>query len=209
MGDQPLIPVPLLGGWSGHSERSTLPSILAAMGVPKAERDPLGRWSPSGSDDYVRTYRALMINLAKRFRLMVLGGEILRATDDQDAIEEVKRYASRFGDQDPAELREVSHRLLTTAKVFCSLLGMDSEVSPSPVPPVTVDPLEDKAAEEPASKYVIVFSKKGAMLRLHKTDGCWGAQNLAFASHPVPPRWQILTPSLKPIAPDENGLCRC
>jgi hypothetical protein len=35
------------------------------MGVPKSERDPLGRWSPSGSDDYVRTYRALVNELIK------------------------------------------------------------------------------------------------------------------------------------------------
>ena len=39
----PLIPGPLLGGWTGHSERCTLPSVFGAMGVPKSERDPLGR----------------------------------------------------------------------------------------------------------------------------------------------------------------------
>ena len=44
---------PLLPGraplwWTGHSERSTVTSGLAAMGITKSERDPLGRWSPEG-----------------------------------------------------------------------------------------------------------------------------------------------------------------
>jgi hypothetical protein len=187
MGTQPLIPAPLLCGWTGHSERSTLPSILAAMGVPKSERDPLGRWSPSGSDDYVRTYRALMICLAARFRQMILGGEILKAADEEDAVEDVRRFAAKYHAQEAvAEVREAAHRFFTTAKVFYGLLAMTSTVSLlPPVPLATVDPLDEKPEEEPAAKYHIVLSKKGAMLRLHKAGGCWGAQNLAFASYEV------------------------
>ena len=49
MGDQPLIPAPLLGGWTGHSERSTLPSILAAMGVPKARGTRWGGGPPQAA----------------------------------------------------------------------------------------------------------------------------------------------------------------
>ncbi len=45
-GSVPLIPPPLLNGSTGHSERCTLPTLLAEMGVPKQDRDPLGRWSP-------------------------------------------------------------------------------------------------------------------------------------------------------------------
>ena len=31
-------------GFAGHSERATMPSILAALGVSKADRDMMGRW---------------------------------------------------------------------------------------------------------------------------------------------------------------------
>ena len=54
-----------------------------------------------------------------------------------------------------------------------------------PLQLVTIDPLDDKPAEELAAKYFSVLSKKGAMLRLHKMGGCWRAQNLAFASYEV------------------------
>ena len=50
-----LFPVGLERFWSEHSERATLPSALAAIGVVKTERDLVGRWMPEGSDAYVRT----------------------------------------------------------------------------------------------------------------------------------------------------------
>ena len=43
-------------GFTGHSERATMPSILAALGVSKADRDMMGQWSPKGSEEYIRTY---------------------------------------------------------------------------------------------------------------------------------------------------------
>eukprot|EP00435_Cladocopium_sp_Y103_P037330 s718_g9.t2 len=36
--------------WTEHSERATLASALAAVGVAKPDRDLLGRWTPEGSD---------------------------------------------------------------------------------------------------------------------------------------------------------------
>lgn len=42
--------------WTEHSERTTMSSGLAALGVLKDERHMLGRWKPKGSDQYVRTY---------------------------------------------------------------------------------------------------------------------------------------------------------
>lgn len=44
--------------WSEHSERSTLPSALAAMCIVTTDRDLLGRWLPEGSGQYVRAYNA-------------------------------------------------------------------------------------------------------------------------------------------------------
>ena len=49
--------------WSGHSERSTIVSALAALGFKKERRDQLGRWSPKGSDEYIRTYRKVVTDL--------------------------------------------------------------------------------------------------------------------------------------------------
>ena len=40
-----------------HSDRSTLPGWMHLMGFSKEDRDLVGRWSPQGSDDYVRVSR--------------------------------------------------------------------------------------------------------------------------------------------------------
>ena len=45
-GEGPLLDEPMAMVWTGHSERATLTSLAAAVGIPKHERDYLGRWSP-------------------------------------------------------------------------------------------------------------------------------------------------------------------
>ena len=62
-----LFPGALAAGWTNHSERSTLTSALAAIGVLNDQRNLIGRWSPDGSDDYIRTYRAAVRDLVARF----------------------------------------------------------------------------------------------------------------------------------------------
>ena len=154
------------------------------MGVPKSERDPLGRWSPSGSDDYVRTYRALINNLAHKFCAMLAGGNVLCTADEEEAIDEVKVYAARLGNLDANVLQESAYRMVTAAKLFYGIWSMDPSVTivQGPSVPVGLSMVEDKSQEE-TSKYIIVLSKKGAMLRLHRVGGCWKAQTLTFASY--------------------------
>ena len=41
--------------WSEHSECNWLVSMLAAIGVERAERDFVGRWGVSSGDEYLRT----------------------------------------------------------------------------------------------------------------------------------------------------------
>ena len=51
--------------WTPHSARSFLPSATAALGVPKDQRDNLGRWSAQGSDSYTRVAPRMITNLQK------------------------------------------------------------------------------------------------------------------------------------------------
>jgi hypothetical protein len=53
----PIIPPALHDFWTEHSPRACMPSWTGLMGVEKSVRDLLGRWSPTGSEDYTRTYR--------------------------------------------------------------------------------------------------------------------------------------------------------
>ncbi len=72
-----------------------------------------------------------------------------------------------------------------TAKVFYGLLVMTPSAVPAAAPRdvVVVDPVVEEKVAEAQPPYVIVISKRGAVLRLHRTDGCFKAQHLAFASY--------------------------
>eukprot|EP00973_Karenia_brevis_P020967 2883446-Karenia_brevis.AAC.1 len=58
LGEQPLIPAAFNCFWSEHSERTVLNGWAAMLGCSKDERDKLGHWQASQSDDYLRAARA-------------------------------------------------------------------------------------------------------------------------------------------------------
>jgi hypothetical protein len=191
-GTEVLIPTALLMGWTGHSERATLPSLFAAMGVPKAERDPLGRWSPSGSDDYVRTYKALVKGLAGKLRRIIEDGTAFEAADEEDALEDVISFISQKAGG-PCEAADAA---VVVLKAAAGHLYRGLACEPSEKPKVSTPEVE-KAALEEASKlaaadqdedpYIIVMSGRGRFLRLHRSDGCWRAQGKIFQSYETYP----------------------
>jgi hypothetical protein len=76
--------------------------------------------------------------------------------------------------------------MVVAARVFYALWSMDPTVTPAQVPAVQADTLVEPLAGPPEhSKYLIVLSKKGSMLRLHLAAGCWKAQTRSFASYEV------------------------
>ena len=54
-------------GWTGHSERATVTSVLAAAGYSQEDRAYFGRWATGSSAEYVRTYRAVIRRLTAGF----------------------------------------------------------------------------------------------------------------------------------------------
>jgi len=159
-GARPLVAEAMVDGWSGHSERATLPSLLAAMGVPKSERDPLGRWSPTGSDDYVRTYRAIVRELTARIRRAIEAGVIQEAAEEEEAIDDAKVYAARLGAHEEKLLDEGAAVLKEAADQMLRDLAPRSE--PSPDSP-TEEPPEDPHQED--------WDKLAERITKRKVDG--------------------------------------
>ena len=117
-GSEFLLPPELAVAWTGHSERTTLPSALAAIGVPKQERDPLGRWSPGGSEDYVRTYRAVVKRLVGKFVLAARGPAAFDDLDEADAIDDMQRVAVLRGGEEAVQGEDVARLLELSRKLF-------------------------------------------------------------------------------------------
>ena len=193
-GESPLLTEPLWSGWSGHSERATMPSLFAAMGVSKQERDPLGRWSPSGSDDYVRDYKALIRGLFDKFRALLAEGNFERIIDDDDAMQCVQKFISKRTGKDEDEGVELAigmfQVIATDVYERMQTQGMErTPVGEDGQEPRCADLAKELemelAQEEDVAPYLIVMSKRGAVLKLHRGDGCHQARSRCFASYEV------------------------
>ena len=185
-GDATLVSALTSQGWSGHSERATLPSLLAAAGVSRADRDPLGRWAPAGSDEYVRTYRAVVRRSAQVLRSTVTHPNLLVNSDEDHLAGEVARYLAKKG-YDPAEAAAAGNGFLEASKLFHADLatysseeGAAGEVQDPP--PARPEEAPVRAQEDEAPVFVIALSNENKVLRLHRKDGCWHSRNLAFKS---------------------------
>ena len=80
-----LVPPPFRAAFTEHGPRAFLPSVLGELEVEKTQRDFVGRWSPTGSDDYTRSYRSIVKRLQKT------------------AVEAIRRQDPRLGDGDVFE----------------------------------------------------------------------------------------------------------
>lgn len=116
-----LIPKPFYGFWSLHSGRSCLPSILALLSIAKGLIDYLGRWSPSGSDVYVRTYKLVVLQLQQKVVDAYQSGygiTLLREGDIADAchrfLVERLAYSDEHAEQIILEWNRVSSQVHTT-----------------------------------------------------------------------------------------------
>ena len=78
--------------WTEHSERATMSSGLAALGVPKDERDMLGRWKPEGSDQYVRTYNMAVSKMQQKMAEVIKFGDPYEELDEGAVLAELVEY---------------------------------------------------------------------------------------------------------------------
>ena len=76
--------------WTEHSERATMASCLASIGVPKTDRDLLGRWKPEGSDQYVRSYNTIIGRLQAKLAEPIKNGDGYHTFDEGAVLEELK-----------------------------------------------------------------------------------------------------------------------
>ena len=176
-----LLPGAIAGGWTNHSERSTLVSALAAIGVGKEHRNLIGRWSPEGSDAYVRTYRAAVKELIARFIGTITSGRSYEAFDEEDAFVQVReKVVGQVGE--PDAVNEAIDKLKKIAGDVSRQLGTGEELA-SPTEMATLPSADlpaDADAEPFLAKYLVVYTHGKQCACLHFVDGCWRPKQMAF-----------------------------
>ena len=194
-GGDKLVDTGLESAWTGHSERSSLPSLAAALGIPKCERDYLGRWSPSGSDEYVRTYRAVVRKTMTVLTDAVRGGMAYNLLDEAEAYETAVAALVRKG-LDPVAAKILETSAKEKAKVILDALKVHALAASGTkarfIEPSTARTEEEineekmEGKEEDEAKYIISVGRRrhGPTVDcLHRKGGCWRARSLAFSSY--------------------------
>ena len=143
----------------------------------------IGRWSPDGSDDYVRTYKAAVRDLIARFANTVAAGRSYEAFDEEDAYVQVQvRIIGQVGEEAAVEAAIVNLKNLA-ADISKKTAATEELASPTEVASVSlaVPPGDVEDEDLFKTKYLIVYTHNRRCARLHLAGGCWRARQLSFA----------------------------
>ena len=114
-----LISDDLASFWTEHSERATLPTGLAMIGIVKTDRDLVGRWKPDASDSYVRSYNGLVAKLQNKFANTCRREDRSKLLDEIDVLESAQAWLkARKMEISADERQEIVSRLEETLKEF-------------------------------------------------------------------------------------------
>ena len=182
--DRLLLPSALTAAFTEHGPRAFMPTILAELETERSQKDFVGRWSPTGSDDYTRSYRAVVK------RLQLEATKAIKGLDPRLGEGDVLERLTLFGEQ--LELRDLPVHLqflaenlerfkvsLKKASEHEFAIVEEPEAQEDLATPVAIVQNAFKLAEKrhftrvnPCnSKFLIIFSQGRKFARLHKADG--------------------------------------
>ena len=181
-----LLAAHFVGFWTLHSPRSFMPSMLIFLDVEKTKRDMVGRWCPSGSDDYTRTYRAAVARMQGQISRELHDGAGLSTMKDSDIVERMGEFLQERKllscDQADAQVG-VWGRVMNDFHFCLQAAGSDRVFKHTTVetpllqkPPgdVVVEP--EDPGKELAGDFLIIFTRGRKFARLHLVGKCHWSQ---------------------------------
>ena len=170
-------------------------------------------WSPKGSDEYVRTYRAVMKKTIRAILEAASSGSAYEALDEAEAIETAMEVLTRKGMSEETAKAQADGLKACARDVLLLTSGraVQSESSPAPPPAAAAEreiEQDDQAAEkkeELEAKYVVSVGARRHGARpidcLHSRSGCWRGRGLTFA------HYELLFDDV-PLAGSYNAVCK-
>ena len=158
--------------WTGHSMRHVLPTIAAILGIPKEQRDYLGRWHIGlhQSADYIHTCRQIVHDIQQRVCDKLSGGK--PGYDEEELFEELRAWLRRRGvEPDPWVKLHLVMRAVNGCKVLNQRWPLLADITDgtddaAPAPPVSSSPQD--GGESP---FWISISRHSGHRRLRGLEG--------------------------------------
>eukprot|EP00435_Cladocopium_sp_Y103_P046847 s436_g13.t1 len=183
-----LLPEELSSFWTEHSERATLPTALAMLGVDTVKKDLVGRWKPEASDAYVRSYNGLVAQMQLKYGKAMRKHNRFKLLDEIDVVESADAWLrdrkTEISEYERADL------IATFMASLDSFTAYDQLGMPQPLDGVEeeTDMTElqehvDETSQQKAQRdtgYIVVTTARNCK-RLHKAKGgCWMAREKIF-----------------------------
>ena len=145
----------------------------------------MGRWAASGSDDYVRSYRALVQRLVGVFVMSARSGMAFRDLDEESAMDDLSiRLLQKGVGKEDVDGKIVAMRAGVKAVVI-DLPRAPNETDASTELAKEGEDDEDDTKGEKTLYYISHPRNKKNMTMLHRSDGCWRARGLKFLYYHV------------------------
>ena len=184
----PVFPEELASFWTEHSERATLPTALAMLGVETSKRDLVGRWKPDASDTYVRSYNGLVSQLQGLYGKAMRKPHRFKTLDEIDVAESADAWLrNRKTEIAEEERSELVSKLMLAMDSFASdgTWEHPAEQPPEGTEGDVLEEVQDEGHTEDTktcrvSGFIVVTTAKNCK-RLHKAvNGCWMARERIF-----------------------------
>ena len=183
--------------WSGHSMRHFLPSVSAAIGVSKEQRDFVGKWHVNlhQSADYIHTSRQIVMEIQEKVNRSICEGG--PGYDESEVIEEYGEFL-KARSEDPIDWKR-RHQFMKRADGG-PCLGVKWPALPT-------DALDEEAYNEgqqsgevqevkeatfqgdvtnqdEGASFFVSVSRRAGFRRLHRVNGCgikpWACQKVEW-----------------------------
>ena len=159
--------------WTGHSMRHVLPTISAVLGVPKEQRDYLGRWHIGlhQSSDYIHTCRQIVHDIQRRVCDKLSGGK--PGYDEEELYEELRAWLRDRGlDPEPWIKLHGIMRTVNGCKVLNQRWPLMADFTDGPDDAAPAPPASN-CAQDGESPFWVSISRHSGHRRLHIRNGCW------------------------------------
>ena len=209
-------PLPLPGAqmcWGEHSARATLTTWAAELNFQKPERDFLGRWRPSESDEYVRNQAHITEKIQKAVALSLKSRGAICSSDEL-TLEHLEKFCNKKGIS-AADVRDMV-RAIRKASALCEpmasegfdvVLETPAEDAPDPESdgpcddgsgPDQMTASEDSVEEQAClshGAWVVSEARK----TLHKVGSCWRRPGLHYRRFTLLDQEEITDPKAKSL----------
>ena len=180
------VPEELIGLFTEHSGRSVLPSLAILVEDDKTKRDMLGRWQPSGSDDYARTHRAVVAAIQNKVALCLRQGEGATRLHEADVVDRAGRFLRERKGFGTEQACAVCGGWASVLVGFAKRLGdvvTNCGTNLNPIPPLSAAPLTPPLLPavlpptsisntvESTAKFLVTYNRDRSVARLHKARG--------------------------------------